>query len=485
MVYIFLLGIGLAKHEFWMDESHHWLIARDSSSLLDLFVNYQYDGHPMLWVFCLWLLACFSSKIIVVQAFHAVIASSTVALMLFKAPFKKRYSILFVFGYYPLFEYGMLSRNYALTIFFLLLFCVFYKKNKSLLLPFLFLGLVANSHLFGLIFSVLLVIKILYEEKTPLRTHFLAIGIFIIMLLIAVICIKAPSDHFFYFDIARLSNLGAIGSVLSMWWKAICPIPDLMSIHYWNSNFFTINYKLLASVVVLLSWFLPLFVLKRKSLNALVFYAYAAFLILFCLLTGLNISQRVGGFLLFALLVLLWLEQKDEQENTAIITINKRLKKFGIYLFLLIQLFSAGIFWMAELRRPFSNTKNIYQFLTKHINDRTVIYAGLYCNYIGINNYGDLDLYISAQGQVNYCDWRTLKTNQGKDFWEEAMDLIRLDHYDRVLILRTEKVLHFAHPDYDIKLLGQFENGMVKNENAYVYLMNANQDLKLRTVNKK
>ncbi|MFT6947655.1 MAG: hypothetical protein ACJARP_002082 [Vicingaceae bacterium] len=45
-----------------MDGSPRWLIARDSSNLIDLFNTYQYDGHPMLWVLCLWLLRKIASK---------------------------------------------------------------------------------------------------------------------------------------------------------------------------------------------------------------------------------------------------------------------------------------------------------------------------------------------------------------------------------------------------------------------------------------
>lgn len=474
-LYIFLLGIGLAKHEFWMDESHHWLIARDSDSLLELFQNYQYDGHPMLWVFCLWVLACFTSNVIFVQIFHAIIAVCTVGLLLFKAPFKKRYRILFIFGYYPLFEYGILSRNYALTLFFLLLFCVYYEKNKALWMPFFLLGLASNSHLFGFIFSVFLVVKIVYEERANLRKHWSAIGLFLFMAILAIVSIKAPSDHFFYFDFARLFNSNTLGSVLSMWWKAICPIPDWTTANFWNTNFLTRNYKVFASVLVILTWLLPLFVLQRKSFYYIVFYGYAASLMVFCLLTGLNISQRIGGFLLFALVVLVWLEQKECQERRAIITINAMLKKAGIYFFLLVQLFSAGVFWVAEVQRPFSNTKNIYHFLAANIDERTVVYAGLYCNYIGINNYGDLNLYISSQGKLNYCDWRTLKTNQGKSYWEEAVGLMASGQYKRVIVLRTEKVMDFTFANYEIQLLGQFEDGLVKNENAYVYSIQRNR----------
>jgi len=470
-LYAFLLVLGLTQHEFWMDESHHWLIARDSSSLLELFENYKYDGHPMLWVFCLWGLSFFSTNVIFVQLFHAIIACSTVALILFKAPFRQRYRVFFVFGYYPLFEYGILSRNYALTFFFLLLFCVFYEKSRGLFIPFILLGLAANSHLFGLIFSVLLVLKIVYQQRRNLKKHLVAVGCFVFMVLFAFVSIKAPSDHFFYFDLARCFNFRSIGNVLSIWWKAICPIPDLLSPNFWNTNFFTINYRKLAIGFVLLSWGIPLLVLKRKSSYYILFYGYAILLMVFCLLTRLNISQRIGGFLLFALVVLAWLEKKDYKEDLAIITIHKTAKSLGLYLFLSIQIFSAGVLLITDIKRPFSNTKAIYKFLAANVDEKTAIYAGLYCNYIGIHNYGDLKAYISSQGRLKYCDWRTLNTNQGKAFWDEAINLIHLDQYERIIVLRTEAMADVAFSDYSIELLKQFEGGMVKNENAYIYVI--------------
>lgn len=469
-LYVTVLGIGLSYHEFWMDESHHWLVARDSASLVDLFHQYKYDGHPMLWVFCLWLIGKVTSNLIFVKLFHGIIAGLIAVILLFKAPFKKRYSILFIFGYYPLFEYGMLSRNYALTVLFLLLFCLSYKRNRSLLLSFFLLGLAANSHLFGLIFSVLLSLKLLYDERRHLTSHLAAMLLLLAMVSVAFITIKAPSDHYFYFDASKSLNVQKLGNVVAMWWKTMVPLPDVWSSHYWNTNFFTSNYKNSSLILILLSWGLPLLVLKRKSGYYGVFYLYAFALIAFILLTGLHTSQRIGGFLLFSLLVLIWLEKITVQEQPYIIPISQHAKSLMLYGFFLLQITSAVIMLVADINRPFSNTKNSYHFLNRHVEAGTPIYGGLYCNYIGINNYGSLTMHIIGQKEtLNCCDWRVLNKNKDKDFLEAAIHLLETKGYKKMILLTHQELLDFNRLNYKLQLMKHLDNGLVKNENAYIY----------------
>ena len=45
----FLLGAYLlSNHEMWGDEMQAWLLARDSTSVPNLFANLKYEGHPAL-----------------------------------------------------------------------------------------------------------------------------------------------------------------------------------------------------------------------------------------------------------------------------------------------------------------------------------------------------------------------------------------------------------------------------------------------------
>ena len=65
-VYSLLVFYGIFHHEMWMDESHHWLVARASVYLTDLFENYRYDGHPILWGVLMWITGKFTSNLFAV-----------------------------------------------------------------------------------------------------------------------------------------------------------------------------------------------------------------------------------------------------------------------------------------------------------------------------------------------------------------------------------------------------------------------------------
>ncbi|MDP1801585.1 MAG: hypothetical protein Q8L81_09545, partial [Bacteroidota bacterium] len=111
----FFLGlIGILNHEIWSDEAHHFLLARDSSTLFELYKNAAYDGHPLLWDTLLFFITRFSSSVIYMQLLNIIIMLGTVFLFLKHAPFKKIISVLIVFGYFFIYEYHIISRNYAI-----------------------------------------------------------------------------------------------------------------------------------------------------------------------------------------------------------------------------------------------------------------------------------------------------------------------------------------------------------------------------------
>src|SRR5690349_8080021 len=51
---------GVYHHEIWLDEAHHWLLARDSDSFSNLVYHARYDGHPLLWNLILFALTRFT-----------------------------------------------------------------------------------------------------------------------------------------------------------------------------------------------------------------------------------------------------------------------------------------------------------------------------------------------------------------------------------------------------------------------------------------
>ena len=123
--YAVVLAFGLAHHEMYSDELQAWLLARDSASPADLFANLKYEGHPALWYLLLMPLTRLTASPVAMQALHLVIASTTVFLVARFAPFNRLQSALFAFGYFPLFQWGLISRSYALSLLLAVVACVF------------------------------------------------------------------------------------------------------------------------------------------------------------------------------------------------------------------------------------------------------------------------------------------------------------------------------------------------------------------------
>jgi hypothetical protein len=119
---IFFLTIVLVSamllmfHEPWRDELQSWDIARQSHSLAGLFHFSRYEGHPAAWYLVLYAITSFTHDFAPVQWFNWALMAAAIAILLWLAPFTRLQKILAVSGYFFLFEYAVLARNYAIGI---------------------------------------------------------------------------------------------------------------------------------------------------------------------------------------------------------------------------------------------------------------------------------------------------------------------------------------------------------------------------------
>src|SRR5688572_21418326 len=113
----------MSKHEIWLDEAHHWLLAKDSDSFGELFRNMQYEGHPPLWNILLFGVSRVTDSFVGMQILHLLFAGGTVFLILRYAPLPFWVKVLLPFTYFFGFEYAIIARNYAPAVFFIILAC--------------------------------------------------------------------------------------------------------------------------------------------------------------------------------------------------------------------------------------------------------------------------------------------------------------------------------------------------------------------------
>ena len=129
ILYLILAAIGIAHHEMWGDEIHSWNIAKGSYHFSELISNSRYEGHPPVWYIILWCISKFTHDPLYVQIIHILIAGMSAFIILFYSPFPLLTRILMPFGYFFLFEYAIISRNYAVGVLLTLCICIVLYRN--------------------------------------------------------------------------------------------------------------------------------------------------------------------------------------------------------------------------------------------------------------------------------------------------------------------------------------------------------------------
>ncbi|MEX0290293.1 MAG: hypothetical protein AB3N14_14395, partial [Flavobacteriaceae bacterium] len=199
------------------------------------------------------------------QLLHILISTAAVWVFLKHAPFQRTIKILFIFGYFMLFEYTLISRNYALGVLFLFLACSMYETRRERFVLFsLFLALTCNTHAIFFVISCSLMFVTLIEVglrdglsfKANLITGTL---IFAVGSLLAIAQMIPPSDTGFFEGINTISLYDRITKSVVGFFKGIVVLPKLNTIHFWNTNLLISYNGALAGVLAAFSLFIPYF----------------------------------------------------------------------------------------------------------------------------------------------------------------------------------------------------------------------------------
>jgi hypothetical protein len=231
LVFLAYAGFATFHHEMWRDEIGPWLIARDSRSLLDVFYNIRYDGHPSLWYLLVWPLTFFTANPGSIQWLNLAIAAGAVFLIARNAPFPRWVRLAAALGYFPVYEYGSVARNYSLGMLALAAFCSLFacRRERPVLLGALLL-VAANSSMLACILAIALLIALSAE---------------------AVIIPPRPSELALTWSGLAL---GAAGIVFAVW--QMIPPPDTGYAMGWHFGFDAV--KLLQVLKNMTAAYLPL-----------------------------------------------------------------------------------------------------------------------------------------------------------------------------------------------------------------------------------
>jgi hypothetical protein len=485
LAYFVVSLIGILHHELWLDESHHWLLARDSSSFSELLTNTRYEGHPILWNILLFAISRLTLNPFAMQLLHILISTGVVYLVARRAPFPVVFKILFIFGYFMLFEYNIISRNYMIGVLFIFLACsLFRQRHKRFLSLSLLLALAANTHLmFAVIAFALfltLVLENYLERKLFDRFYFLGYLIFFLGLAIAIIQIVPPSDTRFFDHVNETPLAEKFTKGFISLFKATFTIPDFSSIHFWNSNAIANFSKTLAAISGLIAYLLPILIFSRSRKT--LFFVYAALIgtqiFFFCTQLG---ATRYDGMAFIIIIAGLWIEPFFGRDNFALKTAVVRsnltlLRKPILYSILAIQFLSGITAYAMDFVHPFTGAKSAVEYISKTHPGERVISAS--CEGTSISPYLEKKVYSLCSGSLqSYCRWNNACAN---NIAPERMIPLISDYmqsnetglfalYDSIPKQFNNGQWMNLDGKIKIRFLKKFDNHIVRQSNYYIY----------------
>ncbi len=196
-----LAGVGtwrVLRHAMWRDEVHAFAVAAASATLPDLFRALSYEVHPGLWYLLLWVLARFTDDPHAMQLLQLAIALGVWLLVLRCSPFTAGEKLLLLASYFLFWEYFVPARMYGLGA--LLGFAALALRERtaeSNPLPWAALGLLANTSVFGCLWSFGIGAGWLARAGLPARDGIAAMAAYPLLVLAAVLTMSpAPDWHY-------------------------------------------------------------------------------------------------------------------------------------------------------------------------------------------------------------------------------------------------------------------------------------------------
>ncbi|AKG20698.1 hypothetical protein [Calothrix sp. 336/3] len=479
--------IGILNHAMWRDELNPWLIVRDSTSFTELVANIRYEGHPVLWYFSLAFLRQLADTPLVMQMFHLAIAIIAVTLFCLYSPFSQKQKILFTFGYFPFYEYLVISRNYAFSLLFIFAFCAaFPSRKKTYFYLATFLGLLANSSVYALFVSFSLFLTLLaefcfnsqqrqqYLQQSNKYDLFLSLGIIIFSFLLSVYIITPPSDSYLHGGldngwVVQLDFRNLLKTTGRLFGSYLLIIPTRKR---WLD-------LIVCGVVALLIAFLTLVKLSKKPFP---FFFYSAGTSIILMFTYLRFSgmPRHFGHLYLVFIAALWLAKYYPDSNFLIQKVpffnkfNQTAHKWHniVFMVILSVQFCGGIYaFSRDLIIPFSAARETANYLQKSQLANEFIVASRDANMAALSGYLNRKLYYpELQKMGSYTLFKgSRQPVEQAEVLRQITVLLKNQPEKKKMLLILHKELKNSRNDLNIVPVKNFTRAWVDSERYYLY----------------
>lgn len=474
LTFLALSCFMVLRHELWIDESYHYLLARDSFSVGDLLANGSHSGHPLLWNLLLYAYKFLFPGIVAMQILHCTIASVCVFLITRYAPFCRLEKMLIVFGYFFLYEYNIIAKNYILGFCLVFAALVLYSVKKPFWIVTVLLALACNAHLFTLFVSLSLFLYILIqkEEKSSNKNLLLCIPVMAMGIFIAAMQILPSVDQFHQYaqsDAPSFFSLDRLGRSLGVVCRGLFNIPDLRKSDYWNSNLFFNLSRISCYLLSLLAMLIIAFGFKRHKKIALLFLMPVLGIMAFVYVMPLATGVRYWGYSYIMLIICFWLYAQQQEPQ--------RLMNLFFKTVLGIQVIMAIPALFIDYSRPFSNAK----YAAESIQQKGLSGKPLFVQSLSLgpslSAYNGRPVYYPAAKNAGSFSYEIAgKTLRANEFLEESRrDLEEMKLKEAVLVMKEpfelQKITKTTARDCSISYISVHTGAVITSEDYYLYLI--------------
>lgn len=409
--------VAALHHEMWRDEILIWMYGRGIHSIRDLVSVIAYEPHPALWYLCVLAVVKIFASPFSIQVLNLVIASCATYVLLRYAPLPRLQKGLFVFGFFPFFEYGVISRAYALGLLFAYVFCALFPYRRKRLIGLSgMLFLLANTSAFGMFLAFSLALTLFvswhYDKRVGkpwgIGSWRAIVAAFIVALgvVLSVLQTASPSDvgliNHSGHNIFQFNSVEAFSKLAQVYLYNFGQIPAL--------NGFVSALALFALAVLSL---------RRKPV------ALFAYLTATALMLGAIYFRQIAylwhlGHLLIAYMVSLWLaacydppEQRRETKcrvssnpaGTQFRSFADKFSNWFVYAILVFQLLPCAYAVYDDYVQPYSCGKEVASYIRQHDMERLAIAGDVYYTVQTISGYLGKPVYYLKLGENGTLSW--------------------------------------------------------------------------------
>lgn len=463
-LFVLLTVPRLLLHELWRDEAWLWLVATESRPVADLFGPLGRSGQGYLFPLLCFLVRQVSPSPLAMQGLHLVLAAAVAFVFARWAPLERRERALFVFGYFPFYEYAVISRHYVAGALLAWLACAAARGRRPALALGVAFGLLCQTTVYGYVLALAIACgwwldrRLRRDETVRIPRGEAAAGIGLALAGAAAGIVQLiPEAGTSFAPGWRLGwDPAHAVKVLATPWNAFMPLPR-PGLHFWNSNLLG-GWPGLQAVAGLLTLVLAASLLwRRKTALAIFCFGGAAFLAFSYVKLAGELRHQGHWWLLFV--AALWLGGGLDFQG--------RSWRARVFLALLIVHCGAGIYasWM-DLRHPFSNGFATAELIREQGLDRYPLLghreppAATVALALGRPLYSP-----SRELFVTYPDWGPEQREMSDpEVRCAARELARREGRDIVLVINRE-----LPPWEELDAAGSRAGAIVRTEDYHLY----------------